>query len=162
MTPTKDLRFRRRPIAVDDFATDRRSGRIPTTRLLREADELVTAHGLPAGEPVFLHGDVWPGNIIWAGDKDAVLIDWKTAGVGGPASTWASSASRSPSSSVQKPLTLSSTGGNGRPGRRRNMSPIGTRLPRSTLPPRLTMGTRPAGGRRWWMARQRPTVVTRF
>src|SRR5207245_10773687 len=84
MTPTNDLPFRPRPIAVDDFAADRRTGRMATTELLQEADELVTAHGLPAGETVFLHGDVWPGNIIWTGDDTAVLIDWKTVGVRAP------------------------------------------------------------------------------
>jgi Phosphotransferase enzyme family len=31
-----------------------------------------------------VHGDVWPGNLLWAGDEVAALIDWKTAGVGAP------------------------------------------------------------------------------
>jgi aminoglycoside phosphotransferase (APT) family kinase protein len=84
MTPTEHLPFRPRPIAVDDFAADRRNGRMPTTRLLEEADELITAHGLPRGATVFVHGDVWPGNIIWTADEVPVLIDWKTAGVGAP------------------------------------------------------------------------------
>src|SRR5437016_1701969 len=83
MTPTEHLPFRPRPIAVDDFAADRRNGRMPTTRLLEEADQLLTALGLPAGA-VFVHGDVWPGNTVWTGDEAAVLIDWKTAGVGAP------------------------------------------------------------------------------
>lgn len=84
MAPTKDLRFRPRPIAVDDFAGYRRTGRMPTTRLLEAADELILAHGLPESGTVFVHGDVWPGNIIWTGDAVPVLIDWKTAGVGAP------------------------------------------------------------------------------
>jgi len=84
MAPTEHLPFRPRPIAVDDFAADRRTGRMPTTRLLEEADQVITAHGLPAGGTGFVHGDVWPGNIIWTGDETAVLIDWKTAGVGAP------------------------------------------------------------------------------
>ena len=84
MEPTKDLRFRPRPIAVDDFARDRREGRMPTTRLLQRADELITAHGLPVERSVFLHGDVWPGNIVWTEGDTPVLIDWKTAGVGAP------------------------------------------------------------------------------
>ena len=84
MTPTEHLPFRPRPIAVDDFSADRRGGRMPTTRLLEEADQLVAAHGLPAGGTVFVHGDVWPGNVIWTEDEAAVLIDWKTAGVGAP------------------------------------------------------------------------------
>ena len=84
MAPTKDLRFRPRPIAVDDFAGDRRTGRMPTTRLLEAADELILAHGMPESGTVFVHGDVWPGNIIWTGAAAPVLIDWKTAGVGAP------------------------------------------------------------------------------
>lgn len=84
MAPTKDLRLRPRPIAVDDFAADRRTGRTPTTRLLEAADQLIQAHSLPAAETVFVHGDVWPGNIIWTGEDTPVLIDWKTAGVGAP------------------------------------------------------------------------------
>lgn len=78
------LPFRPRPIAVDDFAADRRRGLMPTTPLLQQADELVTAHGLPPEPSVFLHGDVWPGNLLWAGDEVTAFIDWKTAGVGAP------------------------------------------------------------------------------
>jgi aminoglycoside phosphotransferase (APT) family kinase protein len=82
IAPYDVLPVRPRPIAVDDFAADRRESRLPTTPLLQTADEAVTAYGLPPGERVFLHGDVWPGNLIWAGDEIAALIDWKTAGVG--------------------------------------------------------------------------------
>lgn len=84
MAPRAHLPFRPRPIAVDDFAADRRNGRMPTTPLLQAADELVTTHGLPPGDTIYLHGDVWPGNLIWVGDEVAALIDWKTAGVGAP------------------------------------------------------------------------------
>jgi aminoglycoside phosphotransferase (APT) family kinase protein len=84
MAPSKHLPFRPRPIAVDDFAADRRKGRMPTTPLLQAADELITTHGLPPGATAFVHGDVWPGNILWTGDDVAALIDWKTAGVGAP------------------------------------------------------------------------------
>ena len=84
MTPREHLPFRPRPIAVDDFATDRRAGRMPTTPLLAQADELITAHGLPPEDTVYLHGDVWPGNMIWNDGSVAALIDWKTAGVGAP------------------------------------------------------------------------------
>ncbi|MEV6285370.1 aminoglycoside phosphotransferase family protein [Kribbella sp. NPDC051770] len=77
-----DLPFRPRPIAVDDFAADRRTGKMATTDLLQAADEVVRANGIPAGDHVFLHGDVWPGNLVWSGDEVAALIDWKTAGVG--------------------------------------------------------------------------------
>lgn len=84
MAPCDRLPFRPRPIAVDDFAADRRTGRMPTTTLLRTADEVVAAHGLPPGECVFVHGDVWPGNLVWTSHEVGALIDWKTAGVGAP------------------------------------------------------------------------------
>ncbi len=84
LPPSEHLPLRPRPIAVDDFADARRKGWMPTTPLLRSADELITAHGPPAGETVFVHGDVWAGNVVWTDDDVAVLIDWKTAGVGAP------------------------------------------------------------------------------
>jgi aminoglycoside phosphotransferase (APT) family kinase protein len=84
MTPQPHLPYRPRPIAVDDFARDRRLARIPTTSLLSTADERLQKLGRPRHPAVFLHGDVWPGNIAWTADGNAVLIDWKTAGVGHP------------------------------------------------------------------------------
>jgi aminoglycoside phosphotransferase (APT) family kinase protein len=55
-----------------------------TSPLLFSADEVVRRHGHPRGENVLLHGDVWPGNLVWDGDTCVGLIDWKTAGVGHP------------------------------------------------------------------------------
>jgi aminoglycoside phosphotransferase (APT) family kinase protein len=57
---------------------------MPTTPLLEEADERVRSHGVPAAASVFVHGDVWAGNMLWEGDRCVALIDWKTAGVGDP------------------------------------------------------------------------------
>ena len=57
---------------------------MPTTPLLQQADERVRSHGVPAAASVFLHGDVWGGNMLWEGDRCVALIDWKTAGVGDP------------------------------------------------------------------------------
>jgi Phosphotransferase enzyme family len=79
-----DLPYRPRPIAVDDRATERRRGWMPTTPLLHRADERVRSHRVPAAVSVFLHGDVWGGNMLWEGDRCVALIDWKTAGVGDP------------------------------------------------------------------------------
>jgi Phosphotransferase enzyme family len=79
-----DLRHRPRPCAVDDRAAERRQGRMPTTPLLQKADERVSSHGPPAATSVFLHGDVWGGNMLWENDRCIALIDWKTAGVGDP------------------------------------------------------------------------------
>src|SRR5512133_2677998 len=79
-----DLPHRPRPIAVDDRATERWRGRMPTTPLLEEADERVRSHRVPAAVSVLVHGDVWGGNMLWEGDRCVALIDWKTAGVGDP------------------------------------------------------------------------------
>jgi aminoglycoside phosphotransferase (APT) family kinase protein len=79
-----DLPHRPRPIAVDDRAAERRRGWMPTTPLLRQADKRVRSHGAPAAASVFLHGDIWGGNMLWEGDRCVALIDWKTAGVGDP------------------------------------------------------------------------------
>jgi hypothetical protein len=84
LAPQADLPHRPRPCAADDRAADRRRGRTPTTRLLQQADERVRSHGVPAAASVFLHGDVWGGNMLWEGDRCVALIDWKTAGVGDP------------------------------------------------------------------------------
>lgn len=78
------LPYRPRPCAVDDRAGERRQGSMPTTPLLRQADERVRSHGVPAAASVFVHGDVWAGNMLWEEDRCVALIDWKTAGVGDP------------------------------------------------------------------------------
>lgn len=52
--------------------------------LLRTADELIQSMPRPQGKTVFVHGDVWPGNVVWTSDRACTLIDWKTAGVGHP------------------------------------------------------------------------------
>ncbi len=82
--PRPGLPMRARPIAVDDFARERRIGAMPTTDLLRRADERVQAITPPTGPAVLVHGDVWPGNTMAGGDRVHALIDWKTAGVGDP------------------------------------------------------------------------------
>ncbi|WP_231920087.1 aminoglycoside phosphotransferase family protein [Microlunatus soli] len=84
LAPHEDLRLRPRPVADDDFAAERRAGRMPTTGLLQRADEMTRQHGVPATDPVFVHGDAWPGNMLFEGDSCTALIDWKTAGIGDP------------------------------------------------------------------------------
>ncbi len=84
LEPQPYLPLRTRPIAVDDFARDRRQGLMATTPLLRLADERIRSIAVPQGLTVFLHGDVWPGNLAWTDDTSCTLIDWKTAGVGDP------------------------------------------------------------------------------
>lgn len=52
--------------------------------------DLAHARGLgddrtwPAGDSCVLHGDVWPGNVIWRGDHVAALLDWEDAAIGDP------------------------------------------------------------------------------
>jgi aminoglycoside phosphotransferase (APT) family kinase protein len=84
LEPRPYLPLRTRPIAVDDFAGDRRQGRMPTSPLLRMADEWIQSMARPQGTTVFVHGDVWPGNLAWIDETSCTLIDWKTAGVGDP------------------------------------------------------------------------------
>lgn len=60
-SPHVHLPHRARPIAVDDFASDRRLGRMPTTPLLDAGHERIHALPVPSVPWVFLHGDVWPG-----------------------------------------------------------------------------------------------------
>lgn len=38
-----------------------------------------------------LHGDFWPGNVLWRGDELAAVIDWEDAAVGDPLSDLACS-----------------------------------------------------------------------
>ena len=38
------------------------------------------------GQRVFLHGDFWPGNILWAKDQIVAVIDWDYAAIGDPVS----------------------------------------------------------------------------
>ena len=84
MEPQADLPHRPRPIAVDDCVAERRLGRMPTTPLLQQAGERVRSHREPGPASVFVHGDVWGGNMLWEDDRCVALIDWKTAGVGDP------------------------------------------------------------------------------
>ena len=36
------------------------------------------------GPPRLLHGDFWPGNVIWLGDAIVAVIDWEDAALGDP------------------------------------------------------------------------------
>jgi aminoglycoside phosphotransferase (APT) family kinase protein len=38
----------------------------------------------PRNRPVLLHGDFWPGNILWQDDQLVAVIDWEDAKVGDP------------------------------------------------------------------------------
>ena len=48
-------------------------------------DVLESVWPLPArNKPVLLHGDCWPGNILWRGGQLVAIIDWEDAKVGDP------------------------------------------------------------------------------
>ncbi len=51
--------------------------------LMQVAEDRILAMDRPDAECVFVHGDVWDGNMLW-NDGTYVLIDWKSAGVGDP------------------------------------------------------------------------------
>jgi aminoglycoside phosphotransferase (APT) family kinase protein len=72
-------KFTLRPDAAPELLLD-----VHPTPLLLLADEVVRHIPQPRGESVFLHVDVWPGNLLWIGDRCVGLIDWKEAGVGHP------------------------------------------------------------------------------
>jgi len=39
-----------------------------------------------AGTPVLLHGDYWPGNLLWRDGRLAAILDWEDAAIGDPMS----------------------------------------------------------------------------
>jgi aminoglycoside phosphotransferase (APT) family kinase protein len=55
-----------------------------STPLLQLADERIREIPRPQARTVFVHGDVWWGNMRWDGETCLALIDWKTAGAGDP------------------------------------------------------------------------------
>lgn len=55
-----------------------------TTPLLQRADDTVRAITRPPARTVFVHADLWTGNMVWNGDDSVTLIDWKDSGVGEP------------------------------------------------------------------------------
>jgi aminoglycoside phosphotransferase (APT) family kinase protein len=82
LEPRTELPVRTRPIEGVDFAAMRR--RDGTTDLLARAEELVARLPRPAGA-VFVHGDLWQGNVLWsAEDTLLAIIDWDCAGSGHP------------------------------------------------------------------------------
>lgn len=51
----------------------------------RIRDALEAARPAPRpNPPVLLHGDYWPGNLLWKDGELAAVVDWEDAGVGDP------------------------------------------------------------------------------
>lgn len=53
-----------------------------STPLLQFADDKLRAVPRPQGKTVFVHADIWAGNMVWSGDTSVTLIDWKDSGTG--------------------------------------------------------------------------------
>ncbi|GIO30973.1 MULTISPECIES: phosphotransferase family protein [Paenibacillus] len=69
-----DAKLNKRPERMDDSLSE---GRI--------RDALEAVWPLPqANRDVLLHGDFWPGNVIWKDGRIASLIDWEDAAIGDP------------------------------------------------------------------------------
>lgn len=49
-------------------------------------ERIVRDRGPLRGPPCLLHGDYWPGNVLWRGDAVAAVLDWEDAAVGDPLS----------------------------------------------------------------------------
>jgi aminoglycoside phosphotransferase (APT) family kinase protein len=81
-TPRPGLPLRVQPLADVDFAAQRRaSGSSP---LLDVAEQRLQHTPTPQGMSVFVHGDLWQGNTLWAGEACMGMVDWDAAGVGHP------------------------------------------------------------------------------
>jgi aminoglycoside phosphotransferase (APT) family kinase protein len=52
--------------------------------LLDEAGDRLFGIKPPDGPTVFVHGDLWQGNVLFEGDLFVGLIDWELAGAGDP------------------------------------------------------------------------------
>lgn len=67
-------RLRARPGALDEAMNEDR---------IRAALESVWPLP-PINPPALLHGDYWPGNVLWHDDRIAAVIDWEDAALGDP------------------------------------------------------------------------------
>lgn len=79
VTPS-GLPRRVRSITGVDFGELRRAA--PARPLLVEAEAVIAARPVPGPFTGLVHGDLWQGNTLWAGDRLTGVIDWDCAGVG--------------------------------------------------------------------------------
>jgi aminoglycoside phosphotransferase (APT) family kinase protein len=82
LLPCHELPARSRPIELEDFRQWRQ--REGASELLHAAEDAVARLPEPAAGSVFVHGDLWQGNIMWEEDKATAMVDWDCAGVGHP------------------------------------------------------------------------------
>jgi aminoglycoside phosphotransferase (APT) family kinase protein len=81
--PAARLPIRTRQMPWIDWTEERRAGRSPTTPLLDEVDRRIRA-ARPPTDAVFVHGDLWQGNLMFEGDACTGIVDLEAAGVGHP------------------------------------------------------------------------------
>lgn len=55
-------------------------------RGLSDEDQKIISHLEPSSEICLLHGDFWPGNILWNDEKLIAILDWEDAALGDPVS----------------------------------------------------------------------------
>gem|GEM_PF-599278 len=80
--PSPDLPRRHYPIGDTDFAALRAGHDMGQLQRIAEAR---LARLAPTDQRlVFVHGDLWQGNALWAGDTLSGLVDWDCAGAGAP------------------------------------------------------------------------------
>lgn len=84
LRPSAELPVRHRHMPWIDFAQERREGLLPTTPLLDAGDQILREVGLAESGTVFLHGDLWSGNMMFLDGQHVATIDWEAAGVGNP------------------------------------------------------------------------------
>ena len=74
------------PIRIDPL--DSLLDYLPDEKEWRKVREYLKSIGssIFIGEYKFLHGDFWPGNILWKNDEIIGLIDWEYAAIGDPMS----------------------------------------------------------------------------
>jgi aminoglycoside phosphotransferase (APT) family kinase protein len=72
----------------DDFARKMGTGSPPHDEYLEEPAVLAELEARwpppPANRPVVLHGDYWPGNVLWRDGRVVGIIDWEDALFGDP------------------------------------------------------------------------------
>lgn len=75
--------LRRDPLSRREIATERAAEEDhEVEQTIREA--LRPHWPLPQSEAVLLHGDFWPGNLLWRDGRLAAVIDWEDACLGDP------------------------------------------------------------------------------
>lgn len=60
---------------------------LPNARINKELKAILKGYDTSySGKPVLLHGDFWPGNILWTKDEISGVLDWEYAAIGDPVS----------------------------------------------------------------------------